>query len=80
MPSPQYALHFCHLVAQSQSREKMGGGASEKFHLPALQSSPEKSIWHRLVFGFEHFKLNVFAFKYIDEIFEISDVQIILVP
>ena len=46
-PSPQYALHFCHLVAQSQSREKMWG-TSEKFHLLALQSSTEKCIWHRL--------------------------------
>ena len=46
-PSPQYALHFCHLAAQSQSREK-NGGASKQIHLLALQSSPEKSIWHRL--------------------------------
>ena len=35
MPSPfsQDALHFCHLAAESQSTEKMGGGASEKLHL-----------------------------------------------
>ena len=46
-PSPQYALPFCHLAAQSQSREKMWGD-SEKFHLLFLQSSTEKSIWHRL--------------------------------
>ena len=53
-PSSQYALHFCHLAVESQSREKMwGGGASEKFHLLALQSSTEKSIWHRLE-GWQH--------------------------
>ena len=54
MPPPPPSMHCTFATWQlNHSLEKRCGGASEKFHLLALQSSTEKSIWHRLE-GWQH--------------------------
>ena len=48
-PSPLPSMHCTFATWQLNHRlEKRRGGASKRFHLLTLQSSTEKSIWHRL--------------------------------
>ena len=55
---PSHNMHCPFATSISLEKRCGGGGGSEKFHLLALQSSTEKSIWHRLVLNTKVLKVH----------------------